>query len=166
MTIETGCGSVHHPWVIRASPGQQINLTLYDFWQEQSYTSNEVLGEMIETHICKEYAHVREINTDWNSVVCGGGRRIHHVYLSKTHALEVQITNKDTKYFLLRYEGKFCILQTSCFITVQKYAWNVKDTCRFMQNKFAEWTGNVALFNIHMAILLWIDGSSYILDIR
>ena len=31
VTYSTGCGSIERPWVLRADPGQRINVTLLDF---------------------------------------------------------------------------------------------------------------------------------------
>lgn len=105
VSQETGCGSVSHPWVITVQKGQRINVTLYDFSPEKRYRTNQ-LEYQVDTHVCREYALMQEVSTEWNSVVCGGGRRIQNVYSSKSNSLEIQITNKDQRYFLLYYEGE------------------------------------------------------------
>lgn len=45
-----GCDGSHHPWVIRALPGQRINLTLYDFSSSNSGGGNELQQKMLSTH--------------------------------------------------------------------------------------------------------------------
>ena len=106
VTQETGCGTVSHPWVINVPKGQRINVTLYDFSPEKRYKTNQMEYEL-DTHVCREYALIQEVSTEWNSVVCGGGKRVQNVYTSKSNSLEIQVTNKDKRQFLLYYEGKY-----------------------------------------------------------
>ena len=50
ITSSTNCGSFHAPWIIQASPGQRINLTLYDF------SAAEIERENPNITTCVKYA--------------------------------------------------------------------------------------------------------------
>ena len=101
QTWDNGCGGPEHPWIISVKPGQRINITLYDF----SIEKNVYIMDSNDLQVCHEYAIVRETDS-WDDYVCGGVRRVKHAYLSKGSTVEVHITNKERKYFLLHYEGK------------------------------------------------------------
>ena len=105
VTEQTGCGSGSHPWVITVKPGQKINITLYDFSMERIYRHEHDTAN-IDVHVCHEYAVVQERLTDWSSLVCGGINRVENVYVSKTESVEIHITSRDSRYFLLQFEGK------------------------------------------------------------
>lgn len=118
VTEELGLGSVRCPWVVRASRGQRINLTLFDFGV--AYRFDDV-GNM-----CHVYAKISETPMTWKTTsdmtsdmmtsettsemtVCGSGTRERSVFISDTNRLEVSIMNlkldDESVYFLLKYEG-------------------------------------------------------------
>ncbi len=68
---------------------------------------NDIGSFDVERNICQEYAVIHEIETEWNTMVCGGNTRVQHIYLSKSNALRIEITNSAQRHFMLRYEGKF-----------------------------------------------------------
>ena len=97
------------PWMITVDPGQRINVTLLDFSVERTYhvkRLNEIDSFDIEATVCREYAVIHEVESDWKTMVCGGTSRWQQVYLSKTNTLRIEITNTEERYFMLKYEGK------------------------------------------------------------
>lgn len=105
VSLNSGCGSAEHPWVIQALPGQRINFTLYDFSIDATYVVNDVSFSK-STQACREYALILEWNSEHSSVVCGGSKKEQHIMLSVSNTVEIKLTNNNDKYFLLRYEGK------------------------------------------------------------
>ena len=107
-------------WLIEASPGQRINVTLWDF------------GREVPTHLsgCIKYATVTEVSSvdrEDEKVVCGGQHgtadRLRHVYTSVGNALRVRlhvIANENSEpdsirsspHFLIHYQGLYCVRQT------------------------------------------------------
>ncbi len=109
VTAESGCGSKEYPWIITVQPGQRINITLYDFSVEKTYhvkRINDIGSFDVERNICQEYAVIHEIETEWNTMVCGGNTRVQHIYLSKSNALRIEVTNSAHRHFMLKYEGR------------------------------------------------------------
>ncbi len=111
MTESESCDGSSHPWVIIAQPGQTINLTLYDFSLRVAYqagiepdqeTSNQV-------DICLDYGLVEDEIEGFTQNICGGQRRVSHIYRSHGHVLKVWITNPKgadgTRHFLVEYNG-------------------------------------------------------------
>ena len=106
-----GCGSSDAPWIIHVNPGQRINVTLLDFSVKRTYHVNR-LGDNgntfdIETTVCREYAVIHELETEWKTMVCGGTTRRQHAYLSKSNTLKIEITNQGRRHFLLEYQGEY-----------------------------------------------------------
>jgi len=69
VAAETGCGTAHAPWHLRALPGQRINITLLDFsWA--AATNNDVFfvapSASGRTSSSKE-ARPREVENDFRS---------------------------------------------------------------------------------------------------
>lgn len=111
ITSATGCGSDVMPWVIRALPGQRINVTLFDFAATPpppasspaaaAASSHLMLGQghqssAAETVACnQQYAEIREHPVSSSSRlqrVCGGGsKRQQIVYTSTSHVLDIMI---------------------------------------------------------------------------
>ena len=98
-------------WLIEASPGQRINITLWDFGHAPIRLSG-----------CIKYATVTEVSSvdgEQEKVVCGGQRgpadRQRHVYTSVGNALRIRLHviadhNSDsetahTPRFLIHYQG-------------------------------------------------------------
>ncbi|ELU17324.1 hypothetical protein CAPTEDRAFT_219553 [Capitella teleta] len=107
VTEETGCGGESTPWRIQGSPGQQVNLTLLDFfWTKKGAANRE--------QTCLRYAVVRERGTGHRINVCGGGMagRTSHVHTSSSGALDVVIfapTQRRTEaYFMFQFNVYGC----------------------------------------------------------
>lgn len=115
MTSATGCGSDAIPWVVRALPGQRINVTLFDFaaippppassLAAAAASSHLLLGQghqpsAAETVACnQQYAEIREHPISSSSRlqrVCGGGsKRQQIVYTSTSHVLDIMIGGRQ-----------------------------------------------------------------------
>lgn len=129
LTEETQAGSIHCPWVIKAKPGQRINITMYDFAVAESTPS---LSSFIDP--CSVvYATLKEpdITSTATHRLCNSEKRVSHAYESFTDNVEVRIFTEEAspkrKYFLLYYQGEchadWC--QCSLFLT---YMW----TCCYL----------------------------------
>ena len=108
VTHETECGSHSAPWVIKALPGQVINLTMSDF-SVLSLDDPDEAPTQTEEPRCIAYAILREKSAQKSMTVCGGKRTEGHIYTSLTPVLEVIILGNPaagpTKHFLLNYKG-------------------------------------------------------------
>ena len=113
MLEAPSCDGSSHPWVIIAQPGQHVNLTLYDFSAHVTYGALETDaighegGDVIE--VCHEYGIIEDAEAGNTETICGGTRRISHMYLSRGHVVKLWITNSKTerelKYFTIEYTG-------------------------------------------------------------
>ncbi|KAK2143213.1 hypothetical protein LSH36_864g00067 [Paralvinella palmiformis] len=110
VVMDTNCGSMTSPLMIRALPGQKINLTLYNFdpilpQSHRQYNEPET-G-------CDTYAHVIDKAAERSVPVCRGGARLGHVYVSANRSLELVLykTRSDGYQhgpFVLYYEAIGC----------------------------------------------------------
>lgn len=103
---QTSCGANDlRPWIITVSPGQLINITLFDFSSNVSDSLNEQYPP-----VCKVYATIRE-NQDSRSLattVCGFIGRITPVYLSSSHQVQIRLMSSSSgakPRYLLHYQG-------------------------------------------------------------
>jgi len=101
VTDEYGFGSNKCPWVVMATKGRKINMTLLDFGVAARYQE--------AGNTCHVYAKISEMGLTSDMPVCGGRVRERHVYLSVTRRVEVTIITIKFKnepvYFILKYEG-------------------------------------------------------------
>ncbi len=109
VTEETGCGSAETPWLLRVSPGQRINITLYDFGRSR-YLGNGTTPHKPMTQHCHVYAILKEEDASRSVTICGGEERVKAIYLSTSNTVEVRIiggmAKRNSRYFLLHYERK------------------------------------------------------------
>jgi len=96
-----GCGSSKSPWIISASPGQTINIHMFDF---------DVNQQDYNLISCRSvYGFILERSLGINHTICGGHTRERALYTSKTNSVEINILQKESRgkaHFLLRYSGK------------------------------------------------------------
>ena len=106
---QTGCGSTTSPWLIKALPGQRINLTLLDFGAVQNEESPlDSSGQRSMDH-CQVYGIIRETLNGKASAICGGIIRERNVYVSEGNELEVRIMTSPAEQgaqFLIKYQSK------------------------------------------------------------
>jgi len=132
---ELDVGTASCPWLIVASPGQRINITLMDFTaydRSPSVVAAPAAGSRARrdlspsghtgqsrrqydaaTRYCHEYAVVSEHTATKNLVVCSDHRpRTRLVYTSKSHRLKITFSEMTTDeaddqlpYFAIKYEG-------------------------------------------------------------
>jgi len=115
VTELTGCGGPFTPWLIEASPGQTIQLTLFNFSLSSSGSSSS-LQSRVRSASCSAFAVVTEpAVVTRNVTVCGGGGdktgRQQLIYSSVTNYLLLGIwlqqqIAEDAPYFMLKYEGQ------------------------------------------------------------
>ena len=93
-------------WRLSASPGQQINLTLYDFsvWQYGQGT-----GSSRGRTVCRRYAIISEGDGIRESPICGGTTRVKNIFISEGNMVDIRLMNTDDPeeraYFLIKYES-------------------------------------------------------------
>jgi hypothetical protein len=111
---DTGCGTGLCPWVIEAKTGQRINITLLDFGQTSSSSSDgsarqqQPQGVLDKT--CLRYAVIKERSSARDRPVCGlQGTREHNVYTSNGNVVEIHIVSTQIfdkrGQFMFYYEG-------------------------------------------------------------
>ncbi|ELT99359.1 hypothetical protein CAPTEDRAFT_211886 [Capitella teleta] len=107
------CTGASHPWVVKARPGQRINLTMYDFAVEDSRLG---VYNMVGTETapapkkCHDYGIIKE-HGSIDFAICGGQTRLSHLYLSDTHELRLWVTNDPhsvLKRFVIQYAVVGC----------------------------------------------------------
>ena len=127
VTDRTGVGTADCPWLLRASSGQRISLSLLDFTAagrrpstSQTAENEAALKSPSSSQRCVRLAVVREVSGSYprgDREVCsmrtGDGVRERSVYLSESNELEVVIatpyspdmSTTNDAIFLLRYDG-------------------------------------------------------------
>ena len=105
VSLSTGCGTPNRPFLLRAQPGQKINITLMDFSVTSTKNARDNSGDS-----CRVYAVIEDPLTQKRHTICGGRReRVRHEYTSSNNTLEIRIIPKhnknDAHYFLLQWQG-------------------------------------------------------------
>ncbi len=100
ITDQTGCGSVSSPWLLEASPGQRISVSLLDFGWDPSLPA----GQAPSSH-CSLYGYISERSINVNMTLCGGRSRQSQIYTSTSGSLQIQIVPRQNVHFILQYEG-------------------------------------------------------------
>lgn len=102
------------PIVIRALPGQRVNITLFDFGSAISQVGR---GLQATSVVCQRYALIKEKTSASPTIVCSGNERTRGVYVSDGNVVEIQLVHtrhrKESAHFLLRYSGEVLILTDS-----------------------------------------------------
>ncbi len=108
VTETDGYGSAKCPWVIKASPGQRVNITLVDF--SQMGPKEDSNGKAMRPRYCREYAVLRETKGQTSVVVCDGDPEDKHIYITDSHVVEIEVERSQTPdaefRFLLKYQSK------------------------------------------------------------
>ena len=117
-TDETGCGSPRVPWIIKAKPGQVIEVTMMDF----GVASNKHLNG----HDCPVlYGYIVDKAADVNKTICGSDERQQHVYTSRSNVIQIVIlpthSRRGDSRFLLHYQSKrvcacVCVYVLACVL--------------------------------------------------
>ena len=81
---------------LEASQGQQINITMVDFGQ----TSTKAWGS------CVNYGRIVELQTNQQTMICGGGERTKHLMISNSNKVEISLQKYQNPKFMLRFEGE------------------------------------------------------------
>ena len=95
-------------WRLTASPGQQINLTLYDFsvWQY-----GQGSGSSRGRTVCRRYAIISEGDGIRESPICGGTTRVKNIFISEGNMVDIRLMNSndpdERAYFIIKYESKY-----------------------------------------------------------
>ena len=98
------CPSTIRGLQLRASPGQQVNVTLVDF----------MWGAATERRPCTPYGHIVDMQTGRKVALCGGQSRESTVLLSLSSAVKMDLMPVDPDVrFLLKFQGPFNILHIS-----------------------------------------------------
>ena len=98
VTEETGWGTIAHPWILQALPGQQINLTLLDFtFNTLGSAFNLEYGasfDGITLPGCRDLIAVKETDRETRLSNCFIPKRETLVYTSATNNIEIQALSK------------------------------------------------------------------------
>ena len=111
ITETTGCGSIDTPWLLRARPGQRLNVTLWDFDSVHRKDSGPSAGHPGLPPPCHVYAIIKERRVTSSKTVCPDSSRTSHVFTSQGNTVEIRIVTKrqendDHGYFMLQFEGR------------------------------------------------------------
>ena len=136
LTEETGLGSADCPWMIKAQPGQRINITLFDF------ATTQLNGE-----VCHAYAILRETDPTRSITVCGSTMRERNVYTSVSDTVDVRVLRSPTnskmskgKYFLLKYDCEYLLLFLKKKKKEKKRRKKQKHYCSSPLKRYADFT--------------------------
>lgn len=105
VTEHSNYGTSHCPWIIQVSPGQVVNVSLYDFstWPAPSQSDDSVSAKACTiVGTISDGSRVSEIRS------CYGYQRLTHVYTSQSNHISIEIFTAALRrkiYFLLKYEG-------------------------------------------------------------
>ncbi len=117
-------GTSYCPWLLEASPGQRINITLYNFQ----------LDQMSGSHDCRQGATVRDDGHSQNLMFCSGEGRT-KTYTSQTNVLEVELNSAGPPAeFLLYYKGTLIVCALAVFRHVERQYPTVKCNAKSMSN--------------------------------
>nr|UCK81586.1 Gal-binding and CUB domains containing receptor 3 [Arenicola marina] len=100
VTRNTGCGSLSAPWIIHASPGQLISISMTDFTHA---TSADIADDG-----CTAYGYISEEGMVANTTICGSPTRERHVHNSTSNMVTIQIVPQESVNFLLHYQVVGC----------------------------------------------------------
>lgn len=111
-TEETTCGRMGCPWVLRAQPGQRLNITLLDFALSTRHRNLQTGASHLGLpEVCYTYATLREKGKDKPSLICGSRERVSTAYLSDTNEVRIEVAEGkrggNFGYFLLMYESMY-----------------------------------------------------------
>ncbi|KAK2149263.1 hypothetical protein LSH36_458g02027 [Paralvinella palmiformis] len=113
VAAQTGCGSVRTPWVIKALPGQTINLTLHDYGIWRLHDEMDSRSSNIQRQAEHVYGYVYETATGTNKTIAESTSRVSHLYLSQSNIVEVHVVvppgDRHQKHFIIEYESKSAI---------------------------------------------------------
>ena len=119
MQDDTGCGTVRCPWLLEVAPGRVINLTLLDYGPVDGDDDDDAARRRLPPSLAypssesqcagPRYAVVRERANPRETLVCGGGGGVRHVYTSISNQLEISVTGRDVlewrAQFVIQYQG-------------------------------------------------------------
>ena len=97
--LTTGCGQHNTPYVLKAKPGQKINISLTDF----SFSNENVIDN---SDICVSYGYILDSKSDDVITICGNNRRFKHLYSSTGNSVQILLETSSLKNkFLLQFKG-------------------------------------------------------------
>ncbi|ELT98119.1 hypothetical protein CAPTEDRAFT_225957 [Capitella teleta] len=106
LVADTGCGSQTCPWVLRARPGQHLNLTLMDF----SHLDQLAVDES-QKATCQRYVSIREDLSSKDVTSCSHDyARERHIYESTTNSIQLTLfaDRESSVHYLIHYEVVGC----------------------------------------------------------
>ncbi len=100
-TPDTGCSTRTRSWLITASPGQRINISMVDFGVPSGQMQHQGRGA------CVPRGFLLESRLSVNRTICGGVARQHSLYTAASSSVEVVIlpTQPDQAPFIIDFEG-------------------------------------------------------------
>ena len=105
-TEEHGFGSAECPWNIVVSPGQRINITLFNFARHP--VAND--GGDVRPEVCYEIGAIKEKDEKKRITLCDALGRQTSIFVSKRNSVSVQFVSGPTLRslgaFVFKYNGK------------------------------------------------------------
>ena len=100
------CGTNTQPLILQARPGQNINVSLYDF-------SSDVTGSGPPSHCTHVYGQLKDLSNAQTVQLCSGSERHKHVMSSTGHTVQITLSQNriDNVNAILKYEG-----DTNCIV--------------------------------------------------
>ena len=109
-TTETGLGTQDCPWVLQATGGQRISLSVLDFGTVYRDEDKKWIHSSYSSANCPVHLVMVDGTARSRTPLCGGGNRQRHLLDSKENRVEIHVTMQMSKaqmpYFLLRYKGE------------------------------------------------------------
>ena len=105
ISEDSSCGTSEAPWILEASPGQRINLTIIDFgWG----VSHNLLNKCPVL-----YGHYLDYTDDGDIIdICGGTSRMKKLVLTQSHQVQIILNEGavQNSRFIIKYEGEINML--------------------------------------------------------
>ena len=100
---QAGCGTDYRPLVLEAQPGQQIALTMLDFYATGNGSSSMSRGA---SSCASVYGQLYDLESEQSQRICGGGgQRQTRVILTSAHRLQIKIELGAAAKFMLQFKG-------------------------------------------------------------
>lgn len=118
--IQHGYGSSRCPWVIRAQPGQTINITLHNYARAATFMDQS--GDtQSRPDACYELAGIRDGRRPVKDIVgCASDPRTKHVLISTSSTVEIHVKDRllaaQSVHFMFEYRCKYnhCFKENIC----------------------------------------------------
>lgn len=110
MTADTGLGTLDCPWVVKASIGQRLQLSVFDFGKVVRDESGKWIQSNYNSHNCPVHLVLHDGSAISEMPLCGGGNRERHLVTSKENSVKIYLimhmSEENLPHFLISYSGR------------------------------------------------------------